>query len=169
MTMNLNQATIIAERVRDELAPHCDKGRCVIAGSIRRRKPEVKDVEIVCIPRQNPIDLFGGQTMACQGFCDAVNVWPAVKGSPLGRYTQRVLPDGIKLDIFIARPETWGLTLAIRTGPREFSTRLAMRCRQLGYRMEDGELRLHCDSVSVPEERDLFTILGLEWVEPYDR
>ena len=54
--MNLQQAQQIAERIKSELAPHCD--RIEIAGSIRRKKPEVKDIEIVCIPKPYETGLF---------------------------------------------------------------------------------------------------------------
>jgi DNA polymerase/3'-5' exonuclease PolX len=46
------QALAIAERTRAALAPYCD--RIEIAGSIRRRNPSVKDIELVAIPRQVP-------------------------------------------------------------------------------------------------------------------
>lgn len=50
----------VAERLRDELAPYCE--RIEIAGSIRRRKPTVHDIEFVAIPRterEEQRDLFG--------------------------------------------------------------------------------------------------------------
>lgn len=43
--MKLEQALEIAEKVKALLAPHCE--RIEIAGSIRRKKPDVKDIEIV--------------------------------------------------------------------------------------------------------------------------
>jgi DNA polymerase/3'-5' exonuclease PolX len=57
--MNLHTAQPIADRVRDLLAPHCD--RIEIAGSIRRQKADVGDIEIVAIPKTvTDGDLFGG-------------------------------------------------------------------------------------------------------------
>jgi hypothetical protein len=81
---------MMAEDVHNALAPYCTK--ICIAGSIRRRKPDVKDCEIVAIPRQVPGGLFGDELTVDPGFIDAVNRWPRVKGEPTGRYTQRVLP-----------------------------------------------------------------------------
>ena len=43
--MQLDQATAIAERVKAQLAPHCD--RIEIAGSIRRRKSDVGDMRLL--------------------------------------------------------------------------------------------------------------------------
>ena len=56
--MDLEEARTIAHDVHDRLEPACE--RIAIAGSIRREAVEVKDVEIVYIPRmiETPADLF---------------------------------------------------------------------------------------------------------------
>jgi DNA polymerase/3'-5' exonuclease PolX len=170
--MDLHQATEIAERLRTALAPHCEQGRCEIAGSIRRRRPKVGDIEIVCIPRLAParLDLFNSELQPVRGFVDLVNTWPAVKGSPLGKYTQRILPEGIKLDLFIACPENWGLILATRTGSADYSHRvLAAGWVRAGYHSHGGFLILGMHKIPVREERQLFEAAGVPWVEPEDR
>jgi len=169
--MNLDQALPIAEMVQATLAPHCEPGRCVIGGSIRREKPEVKDIEIVCIPKQQSDDLFKWLEQPSQAFCKAVETWPKMKGSPLGRYTQRLImePAQIKLDVFMARPHTWGLILAIRTGPAEYSHQLAMLCNEQGYKMYGGELFRYGHLIPVPEERQLFDLLKTPYLEPKER
>lgn len=76
-----------------------------VAGSIRREKPEVKDIEICALPRiTEEKDLFGdvvGKKRSNQ-FCDAVRSLGAIlKGSPEnGRYVQVALKEGISLDLF---------------------------------------------------------------------
>lgn len=164
--MEIARALEISERVLGELAPHCD--RIAIAGSVRRRKPQVKDIEIVCIPRKAPVDLFGDEMQTDAAFCELVNQWPAVRGKPTGKYTQRTLPDGIALDLFMATPENWGVIYAIRTGSAEFSHRvLAGRWCRLGYTSVAGILRdRRGHRVEAREERDLFKLLGIAWVEP---
>jgi DNA polymerase/3'-5' exonuclease PolX len=96
-------AFAIAEQCRAVLAPFC--ARIEIAGSIRRGKPQVKDIELVAMPRQVPTGLFGDELVTDPDFCAVVNQWPAVKGTPEGRYTQRRLPEGIALDLFMADVE----------------------------------------------------------------
>lgn len=56
----LRLAEIAAERLRAELTPYCE--RIEIAGSIRRRKAAVGDLELVAVPRidrEEECDLFG--------------------------------------------------------------------------------------------------------------
>lgn len=169
--MKLDQALPIAEMVQAVLAPHCEPGRCVIAGGVRHKKAEPHDIEIVCIPKQSPSDLFKWLEQPTPGFCNAVAQWPAKKGSALGRYTQRLIlePAQINLDLFMARPHTWGLILAIRTGPADFSKYLAQTANGLGYQMTGGELFKYGHLIPVPEERVLFDLLQIKWMEPDQR
>lgn len=159
--MRLADAVPIADQIRDALLPFCE--RCEIAGSIRRRKLEVGDIEIVCIPRGRDLPAFA----------EAVRRWTAVKGKATGRYTQRRHPSGMVLDLFMATRENWGLIYAIRTGSARFSHEvLARGWVKAGYHSNDGRLYYRFDTkadpqvVYVAEERDLFALIGLEWVEP---
>jgi DNA polymerase/3'-5' exonuclease PolX len=174
--MILSQAFEIAERIRSELAPFCD--RIEIAGSIRRCKPEVGDIEIVAIPTRvhHEPDLFTSvaddhvRFVAFQKFCDLVNRWPAGKGKSTGKYTQRILPEGIKLDLFMADKDNWGLIYAIRTGSAAFSHHvLANAWVRAGYHSMEGHLVKGFHKIPVREERDLFDLIGVAWQEPQKR
>jgi DNA polymerase/3'-5' exonuclease PolX len=56
----------ITTRAQAALALYCH--RISIAGSIRRQRPQVKDIEIVALPWQEPSDLFGDVLVAHPGF-----------------------------------------------------------------------------------------------------
>lgn len=49
--MDYKTASTIAVQICTTLTPHCIPDRVRIAGSIRRKKAEVKDIEVVCLPR----------------------------------------------------------------------------------------------------------------------
>lgn len=87
----LKTAYFIGDAIVRKLAPFCEQ--VVVAGSIRRRAPLVKDIEIVCQPKE-----------AYQDFDlkSAFEYHTAIKDGK--RYKQLVLPEGIKLDLFIVRP-----------------------------------------------------------------
>ncbi len=164
--MYYKQALEIAMRVKAELAPHCD--RIEIAGSIRRKKPEVKDIEIVAIPKPWGTGLF------LDGVAEVVSQWEKVKGdvenNPACKYTQRVLPEGIKLDLFFCVAENWGLTLATRTGPEEYSHHvLAAGWVARGYKSVDGHLWNAGKVYDVREEEDLYKRIALPYMEPERR
>ena len=160
--MIIDDALIIAESVKAQLAPHCE--RIEIAGSIRRRKPEVGDIEIVAIPKPYEIGLFES------GIATVINQWPKVKGELPCKYTQRILPAGINLDLFFATSENWGLILGIRTGSAEFSHNvLAAGWVRNGYKSKDGMLTKNGRIFPCREEKDLFKMAYVEWVKPENR
>lgn len=157
--MKLQQAKTIADNVLEQLAPHCE--RIEIAGSIRRKKPEVKDIEIVAIPKPYEVGLFSS------GVASVIDQWQKVKGELPCKYTQRILPEGIKLDLFFAVPGNWGLIFAIRTGSAEFSHKiLGNAWVKRGYKSKNGWLHKNGKDIYVGEEKDLFNKIGLEWVDP---
>jgi DNA polymerase/3'-5' exonuclease PolX len=169
MRIDLATAETIAREVVALLAPYCT--RIEIAGSIRRRRPDVGDIEVVAIPRVEPVGLWGDEHVHCGEFCRAVNAWPAVKGSPSGRYTQRILPTGgVRLDLFMCRAENWGNIFAIRTGSAEFSYHvLAAGWVRAGYTSRDGMLHRGAEAVPCLEEVDCFRMAGVAWVDPAQR
>ena len=152
--MKLQTALQIAEKVKALLEPHCE--RIEIAGSIRRKKPLVKDIEIVAIPKPYETGLFKS------GIATVVNQWPKLKGELPCKYTQRLLPEGIKLDLFFAKPGNWGLILAIRTGSAEYSYNvLGKGWVKNGYHSKDGYLYRDNTRIDVPEEINLFNKIGM--------
>lgn len=157
--MELNKALKIALKLKDLLAPHCE--RIEIAGSIRRRKPEVKDIELVAIPKPYDVGLFES------GIATVINQWKKVKGELPCKYTQRLLPEGIKLDLFFADENNWGLIYAIRTGSAEYSHKvLANKWVSMGYKSIEGHLYHNEKKVSIREEKELFDILGIPFLKP---
>ncbi len=161
--MKLEEALEIANKVKDELEPHCD--RIEIAGSIRRKKPYVGDIEIVAIPKYYNVGLFES------GIATVVKKWKKIKGELPCKYTQRMLPEGIKLDLFFATPENWGHILAMRTGSARFSHKvLATGWVKKGYKSKKGILHDSWDDpIKIKEEKDLFDLIGEDYVKPEDR
>ena len=51
--MNLEEATKLANEAVELLKPYCDK--IMIVGSIRRKRPTVNDIDLLCIPSRNKL------------------------------------------------------------------------------------------------------------------
>ncbi len=160
--MIYHEALEIAEKYRDLLAPHCE--RIEIAGSIRRLKREVKDIEIVCIPKPYETGLFES------GFAEVVNQWPIVRGILPCKATQRKLPEGIALDIFTATPDNFGWIYLLRTGSADFNAFYFLpKLKENGYVMLNGNIYLRGTLISIPDEADLFRRVSLTFIEPQMR
>lgn len=168
----LDEACAIADDVITQLSPHCSKLQ--IAGSIRRRRRTIGDIEIVCLPHA-----YEASPLFPTGIATVVNQWGKIRGELPCRYTQRLLPCGMKLDLFMPDPRGYGLQLAIRTGSADWCKKvLAPAWVRAGYRSEGGLLHHVVDSdfpnnwdttEPTPDEYTLFRLIGLRWVKPEDR
>lgn len=169
--MELDKAEEIAYDFIRETVPYCD--RIAIAGSVRRRKDEIGDIEIVAIPKiEIRPGLLGEMEERHIGFVKALWQYPIIKGVPeTGKYIQLQLPE-IKVDLFLATPPNWGFIFAIRTGSAVFSRNvLARGWVYAGYKGVDGMLikTRTGEKVDVKEEIDLFNLIGVGYIEPENR
>lgn len=118
----LKEAKHLARRLVSDLWQYCD--RIEVAGSIRRGKPEIGDIEIVAIPKYAETDLFGGLTG--NHALDTLvwsNIGELTKGGH--KYKQIALFEGINLDLFIVTPPAqFGVIYLIRTGPAAYSHKM---------------------------------------------
>jgi len=138
--ITLTQANSLAARIMAELASVCV--RVEIAGSIRRKKSTIGDIEIVCIPKTETVcNLFGEPVSTTRvAFDDKLQSLVAdgrfAKPTKNGeKFKQFGIPavSGLHLDLFMATPENWGLIFAIRTGCAEFSQQLVTQRSKGGF------------------------------------
>ena len=170
--MSLPFARNLAGRMVELLEPECD--RIEIAGSIRRQKPEVGDVEIVLIPK--PLrDLFGEPLFGANRIEEMLlrDGFVFTKNGEL--FKQAKLPGGgVNFDIFLTTPEKWGMVYTIRTGSADFTHWLVTSRQQGGalpsnMKVADGRIWCGGKAIDTPEERDVFAAIGLDWIEPEQR
>ena len=50
--MRLEEASVLAHDIVEAIKHLCDPGKIEVAGSIRRQRPEVNDIDIVLIPQE---------------------------------------------------------------------------------------------------------------------
>lgn len=178
--MQHKQAQDIAERLVSLLEPGCEL--ITIAGSLRREKPEVKDIEIVAVPSMRPVDsvdLFGTpEGKEVNELDERINELvrigqlhfdPITKRN--GERYKRFMVSGIAVDLFIADDSNYGNTLAIRTGNADFSRLLVTPRRNGGLmpgnlKQADGYLWRGDELVECPTEEAYFEALGIQWIEP---
>lgn len=164
------EALAIADDLLTLLHPACE--RIAIAGSLRRKRPEVGDLEIVAIPKTEPItDLFGTEVGRASLVDDVLVNRVFTKNGE--KYKQFAYQD-MTVDLFLATPETWGVIYTIRTGPWEYAkwlvtSRYAGGAMPGTMRCQDGRLWQSGAVLDTPEEADVFKALGLEFVPPERR
>lgn len=191
--MILSEAKNIALDKWNLLKPHCDI--CKIAGSIRREKPEPKDIEIVCLPKMvMGKNLFGEDTVKVrsQEFKNIVlGLGIVEKGKVDGKYMQILLPEGINLDLFMPDDFDFYRQFAIRTGSGDWTAKyIAGGWKSIGWCGSDVGLRMQsqCEGKKGPDgktkwrfnvpkseeilpphwksEQEFFHWLKIRWIEP---
>lgn len=138
--------------------------RLEIAGSIRRKRPDIKDVEIVALVKD-------GQLVDTLRMC-AIQI---LKTGP--KYTQVIVRDPevgpVLVDLFQTEdPEQWGMLLFIRTGCADFVERALThwkRISDMGYCFENTLRTVTGQIVPTPEEADVFKALKCRFVAPEER
>lgn len=156
--MELQFAQNIAEGIVETLKPHCLQ--VYIAGSIRRKRPEVKDIEIVVMPKRNiQRDMFGfiSSNTVDPGFAAAVKkIGTLGKGGAHMRYARIYVQTGVPLDLFIPNDDDFFRILAIRTGDHLFSIEIMRAIRKKGWCGSEQGLRKisDCKAVYVKNEKN---------------
>lgn len=189
--MRHDSALKLAEQLVEYFRPACK--RIEIAGSVRRCKPEVKDIEIVAIPDLTPLPKpkleFGKPIpIVHKTMLDAM-IFEMKESEAIflhksgERYKKFIVRDaGISIDMFLVLPPAqWGVQMVIRTGPADFSHWLVTRKSRGGalpneYIVEDGAVGLRVKNdknedsrggwIEMREEIDFLNFCGLDWIEP---
>ena len=177
-------ALAVAESLRAALAPGCE--RIEIAGSLRRRKATVGDVELLYIPRHGET-VAPGEMLSAP--CDLSSLAIA-ELETAGRLARRLkttgaetfgernklmldVPSGIPVDLFATDAASWFNYLVCRTGGAESNVQIAGRAKARGYRWNpygEGFTRLSDGEVfAMASEADVFAFVGLPYREPWER
>jgi len=175
-------ANVVAEAFIHHMTPHAE--RIAVAGSLRRHKDEVGDIEIVMIPKtyqeKNLLGEPDGPMLDTieEGIesyirCESLPDKPALRKLNDGQRYLKLHEDivGVQIDLFIVRPPAqWGPIISIRTGSADFSKRLVIALRTKGLRCEDGRVLDGQGKVlSCPEEIDFFRACGVKMINPINR
>lgn len=181
----LAKAQRTAERVLAELSSYCS--RMEIVGSVRRRRPDVGDVDILCQLHDGPLHRRGLEQRVRRNPDTKILVSGAEKISCL-------LPNGVQLEIYFARaeqndlagyvPTNWGMRMLTLTGSKEHNIFLAQQAAKRGFHFaptrglmrggnyvltQDGREYKHGTVFCSADECKILTELGLGWIPPEQR
>lgn len=159
----LKEAESISQEIVEVVKPYCE--RVVVAGSIRRKKGWVNDIDIVLIPSNQ--GMVGYTLTSLMGRYK-------MGGSKLMRFQH---PKGIKVDIYVATLGTWYTLVLVRTGSAAHNIKLCRIAQQKGMKLHaDGsgigtfiDCEGHESLMPMASEEQVFQTLGLPWLPPEKR
>jgi len=153
-----NAALKDAERLLTLLEKNKDIKMKNIAGSIRRRKEVIKDIDIVASARHERV----GAVM------DFFTTLPDVQSIVAKGDTKSsvILNSGINADLRIVSDSEYPFALHYFTGSAEHNTAMRSRAKKFGLKLNEyglfkGEKSLQCKS-----EEEIFKALGLTYIPP---
>ncbi|HTI13964.1 MAG TPA: DNA polymerase/3'-5' exonuclease PolX [Dictyobacter sp.] len=161
-----NVAEEEAERIRTALAERPEIVRLQVAGSLRRRRETVKDIDMVA----SVADDAGVE--ARRAIMDFFTSQPSVKAITGKGDTKSsvVLSSGIAMDLRVVADNQFPYTLHHFSGSREHHIPLRRRALSMGmtindyglFKVENGEEHL----IPCHTEADMYKALGLQYIEP---
>jgi DNA polymerase/3'-5' exonuclease PolX len=173
----------VAKELCDLLKPLTE--RLIVAGSLRRRKQLVGDVEILFIPQMVsvPDGLFKQKYVSrVDALLEVLMRQPKiidqrrnVNGSVMWGEKNKLavhVASGIPVDFFAATEANWFNYLVCRTGGAENNTLIASAAQAKGWKWNPygaGFTDASGQTVAVTSEQDVFRYAGLPYHEPWER
>ncbi len=151
-----SQAIGVAGTLLEEVKGYPSLDRVSLAGSIRRGREVVKDIDLVA-SAANP----GGLTAYFAGLPQVAEVIARGETKAAVR-----LQEGIQADLRVVEKEAFPFALHHFTGSKEHNTALRQRAKTMGLKINEygvfrGEEPLVCR-----DEEELFRTLGLSYIPP---
>ncbi len=165
----LSDAWELGEGLRERVSALPGVERCELAGSIRRRKETIKDIDLLVTVKDTATDTAPVMD-AFVGFPEV----DEVTGHGSTKSSVR-MDNGMQVDLRVVETGQYPFALAYFTGSKEHNTVMRGRAKARGLRLNeyglfpvgtDGEVADSSVSVSCAEEADIFAELGLREIPP---
>ena len=154
--MKLKVAEELAREIVEHILSFCE--RVEVAGSIRRKKSEVRDIDLVLIAKP----LLWHRIIAT--LQRTMNAGVLKRGESIAQLTIK----GVSVDLYVANEHTWGALLLIRTGSAEHNIKLSQIALRKGMKLTHRGLTKE-GKVIASTEKEIFEALGLSYVPPEER
>ncbi|MCW4038742.1 MAG: hypothetical protein NWF13_08425 [Candidatus Bathyarchaeota archaeon] len=150
--MKLTDGQEFATKILRVLTPLCE--RIAVAGSIRRRKAEVQDIDLVLVPKPL-IDVVG----ILQRSMKAVVI---KRGS---RIVNLKIHD-VSFDLNFSSEESFIPILFFRTGSEAHNEKLARKAKRLGLKFSVYGVFKDGKRIDDNTEEGIFSVLGEDYITP---
>ncbi len=152
----LAEAAVYADAVLRHLQGTAGSRRVEVAGSFRRRKETVGDLDVLALGDAP------GRIMDCLAAYEGI-------AEVLARGKTRMavrLKNGLQLDLRVVPAASYGAALQYFTGSRSHSIRLRQLAQELGSKLNEYGLFRGKRRVAGRTEEEVYRALGLAWVPP---
>ncbi|HQO38674.1 MAG TPA: DNA polymerase/3'-5' exonuclease PolX [Candidatus Omnitrophota bacterium] len=153
----LVRAQAVAEEFVRELQQLPQVEKIVCAGSLRRQKETVRDIDILVMAKdaQPVMDAFTSSPLA-----QATQAWGSTKSSVR-------TADGVQVDCRVVDKGSFGAALLYFTGSKEFNVRLRMLAQKTRHKINEyGVFDRNEKRICGRTEEEIFKFLKMQYVPP---
>ena len=155
--MRLDEAIKKGLQILKQISPFIERSR--LAGSIRRKKSFVRDIDIVIELKPQNLDKLKDYVSKLGEL--------KLKGDKLIRV---IMKDNIQIDIYIGNKENYEPLLLIRTGSKEHNVKLTTRAISMNMKLTaNGLIDTKTGKIIATSEKDVFKVLKMNYLEPEKR
>ncbi|GAA0983077.1 DNA polymerase/3'-5' exonuclease PolX [Acrocarpospora macrocephala] len=149
--VHLGVAMDLAEKVMASLPAE----RIVYAGSLRRMRETVGDIDILAVGPVSLMEVFSAQPYVTEVIAAGE------------RKTSIRTDRGIQVDLRVVPAESWGAALVYFTGSKEHNVHIREMAVKKGWKLSEYGLFDADDQViAAATEEDIYGALGMQWVPP---
>ncbi|MDH5202537.1 MAG: DNA polymerase/3'-5' exonuclease PolX [Nitrospirota bacterium] len=147
-----------ANDILDYLKKKAPVKKLTVAGSIRRWKDTIKDIDILATS-EKPKEVM-----------DTFVHLPHVKDVLMHGPTKSsvIIHEGLQVDLRVVEEDSFGAALAYFTGSKEHNIRLREMAMKLGLKLNEYGIFREKDNKKIggKEEEDIYRLLGLPYISP---
>jgi len=124
-----------------------------VAGSVRRHKENVGDVDLVVIPGKHFDPFMNAQFGTLKN----------------GKPAKNKLVDGVQVDVLVTTEDGWGAAMMHFTGPASLNVRQRAVAKRKGLKLNEKGLWRDDELVAGKTEEEVYTALEQKYLLPEER
>ena len=155
----IDQADYLVDRLRKHMQDCTSVQRLDFAGSYRRGKETIGDLDLLIISRD------------VNSVMDHFSAFPLIQEIIQRGDTKMSVrvTDSFQVDLRVVAEESWGAALQYFTGSKEHNVRIRGMAKAKGMKINEYGVFDAADETKVlagSEERDIYALVGMPWVPP---
>jgi len=155
----LGKAGAVVERILEMLRMHPEVSRVAVAGSYRRAKETVGDLDFLVATKEG--------ALVCEDFTTLADVGSVIACGETKASVR--LNNGMQCDLRAVKNSEFPFALQYFTGSKEHNVALRSLALKRGWSLNEYGLNPVSDEIERPEvqdEKDIYQLLGLQYIEP---
>ncbi len=157
----LDEAYALAHQIIVELKKSSDITQIVAAGSLRRMKDTIGDIDLLAVTKKPTPEAARKIMNTFINLKGVVKVWEYGLSKSSVRFSK-----GLDCDLRLVKPEEFGSALLYFTGSKEHNIALRKIALDQGYKLNEYGLFKGQRQIAGSSEEEIYKILGLSYIEP---